>query len=156
MPLVLRLPVLVAVVVVVAALAPSVAAAQARHERVTVSPMTRGGKTIGARIKLTLRPEAGRSSGKLVLGRYEQGKFNEANYRDVVVDPKGGYFVHGLYEFSNVMMATELNLELEYGKGNTFAGGEKLELASVWNGAAAHVWGMTRSGLPGVAIELPR
>ncbi|HLU68731.1 MAG TPA: hypothetical protein VKZ63_20760 [Kofleriaceae bacterium] len=133
------------------------AEAQARHERVQVTPIKRAGKTQGARIKLTLRPERGYESGRLVLGRTEPNKWGPTTYREAATKPEKGYLVQELDRFTGVKQPTEKTIEVHYGKGNGLKPGDKVDLTSVWNSSSGtvHVWGMTRSGVPSAPITLP-
>jgi hypothetical protein len=152
-----RLLLAVAATALVTVARPTSARAQARHERVAVSPMIRGGKTIGARIKLTLRPGGQHTSGRVVLGKYVPWGWKSPGYREAASEPSHGYVQHELYRFTDQAAASEHTFELEYGEGNTFAGGEKLDLASVWTGGAAiHVWGMNRFNSSADPITLPK
>jgi len=134
------------------------ASAQARHERVKVTPITAKGKVVGAKISGQLRPSGSHNSVRLVLGKVEPGKWGPSSYRQAAAGQTPGYVLHTGPSHSAVKEGDPFEIKLMYGK-DPFKGGEKVDITSVWNPAggssAVHVWGMTRNGVPSEAVTLP-
>ncbi len=129
------------------------AEAQARHERVVVKPINKGGKVIGARINLWLRPDkwnAGFSKVRVSLGANDKAKVG-ADYRKAGSDPKAGYIRKMLAEESGVENPTEKSFEVLYGDGNDLQGGDEVDVMSAWNkpdegnSYGWHIWGLASS-----------
>jgi len=134
------------------------ASAQARHERVKVTPITAKGKVVGAKISGQLRPAGSHNSVRLVLGKVDPGKWGPSTYRQAATGETKGYVLHNGPSHSAVKDGDPFEIKLMYGK-DPFKGGETVDVTSVWNPAggasAAHVWGMTRDMVPSQAITLP-
>jgi len=134
------------------------ASAQARHERVKVSPITAKGKVVGAKISGQLRPEHNHNSVRLVLGKVLPGKYDGSSYRQAATGQTQGYVLHTGPEHTGVKQGDPFEIKLMYGK-DPFKGGEKVDITSIWSpnagGTAVHVWGMTRNGVPSEAVTLP-
>jgi len=139
------------------------AVAQARHERVTVTPIKAKGKVVGATIRARLRPEDhGFNKVELVLGRVTQSTFHQNNYRDAATGKVPGYVLARGPALKYARNGDEVELKLTYGQGNAFRGGEQVDVTSIWSKeggltpSAPHVWGMTRDGIPSQPITLPQ
>lgn len=138
------------------------AEAQARHERVKVTPMKKAGKVIGARIKLTLRPDTYTSGAKTVrvgLGTPVAKPLTGTDFREMAAEKSKGYLVHQWKEEVAPAKPLEKTYTIEYGKGNTLKGGERLDLVSAWKTSYWHVWGMSKTPMnrgDGVIVTLPK
>jgi hypothetical protein len=132
---------------------------------VKLTKITKGGKTVGAKVSLTYRAEGSATSGKLVLGRVEPGKWDGTNYRDAASGKTPGYVIGVVDEFKDLLASkpAERSFEIDYAKFGLM-GGERLDLTSVWDlgsslpgwaGINLHVWGMTRDGVGSMAVKLP-
>jgi len=134
------------------------ASAQARHERVKVTPITAKGKVVGAKISGQLRPSGNHNSVRLVLGKVDPGKYGPSTYRQAASGESKGYVLHTGPTHQGVKDGDPFEIKIMYGK-DPFKGGEKVDITSVWNPAggssAVHVWGMTRNMVPSQAVTLP-
>ena len=133
------------------------ASAQARHERVKVTPIKAKGKVVGARIKGQLRPAGSYNKVQLVIGKAEKGKYGPSTYRDAAAGKTKGYVLQKGPAVKDVKEGAPFEIKISYGKG--FKGGETVDVTSVWSrdggSSALHVWGMTRSGIPPATVTLP-
>jgi len=136
--------------------------AQARHERVTVSPVKAKGKVVGATIRARLRPEDhGFNKVELVLGRVAHNAYGHHNYVDAATGKLPGYVLAHGPALKYARNGDEVELKLTYGQGNALRGGDKVDVTSIWSKegglhpSAPHVWGMTRDGIPSQPITLP-
>jgi len=118
-------------------------------ERVSVAPLKDKGEVVGARIKLTLRPDRSGYDG-VRLGIVPGNGGPNQNNRVLASDPKAGLL---LYQFSEIKdfkpgEPKEVTLELKYRDAPTLKPGQKFQIVSAWmrGDTASHVYGMTRTG----------
>jgi hypothetical protein len=147
----------VAVLVLLAGLSTE-AQAQARHERVKITPVKAKGQVVGARIKAVVRPEDGYKLVQLVIGKAKKpGQFDGKNYRAAAAGETKGYVIEKGQQKSVTGNAVPMELVLKFNKKNGLKPGDKVDLTSVWAKGAnpsmspgkadsLHVWGMSRNG----------
>jgi len=137
------------------------AAATDRHERVSITAVKQKGKTVGFKVKLTLRPE---SYGKVRIGLGANGKL-PAKYsgdkRDLAAGGKKGYIRLKLGELSQLTanQPKEVGYTVTYGKGNTLKPGDLVDVVTAWtrDNSYWHVWGMKNGPVTsGEAHTLPK
>ena len=138
------------------------ASAQARHERVKVSPITVKGKVVGATIRARLRPEHhGFNKVEMILGKVTQRKYKDV-FLDAATRKKPGYVLAKGPSQTYAQNGDEIEFKLTLGKCNSLRGGEQVDVTSIWskdgglNPSAVQVWGMTRDGVPSQTITLPK
>jgi hypothetical protein len=145
--------------------------AQARHEQVSVFPIKKGGRVIGARLKLSLRPDRGWNSGytlaRVGLARADAkakdgspidwkalndftGSMRDSKWRQLSSDPTQGFLIHQFQQETGLTDRTQRTYTILYGQG-PFQGGEELRVISAWDSPApdweglrpyTHIYGM--------------
>lgn len=134
-----------------AAMATPALAGTANHQRVKVSPIKKGGKTVGARLNLTLQPGSGSRgiTNKVAVAIGRAKKLTNTGGRsgyDIVNSKEGGYMRH-LFPWLSLKTGSSAPIptthEIIYGKGNKFKAGEKVDVYTLWrtNGGGWHLWG---------------
>jgi hypothetical protein len=110
------------------------------HSSVKVTPIREANKVVGARISMLLKdaqgfgrahvsladPKLRAASGVMVNGSLE-------HHRATFVDPGKVHLFEPVATQPNVPQ--EVSFELRYGQGNSFHGGEKLDVVSSWTDA---------------------
>ena len=139
------------------------AAAQARHERVKVTPITSKGKVIGAKFAMTLRSEGGRSTVRIGLGPV--GGLKESHiddFRSLAADAAKGYLLHQFPEVTGLTSeAKEVSFKVLYKDVPGLKNGSEVEVISAWNNADSssywHVFGaVTHMTSQADSFKLPK
>jgi hypothetical protein len=130
-------------------LCPNAHAERSNHSNVKVTAIREGNKVVGARIDMVLRDTEGYAKAYVSLA---DPKVREASgvpvhnsvyvHRATFVDPAKVHVFDPVETQMNV--PREVTFELRYGQGNSFHGGEKLDVVSSWANdpkAVLHNWG---------------
>ena len=133
---------------ILTAVAAGDALATARHDRIQTSPITRGGKTIGANVTLTVHPERyqnvriglGRMKARVPAGVSDQGAYK----RELAAGVRSGYLRVKLGEKKGLTNKPfQLQFQVLYGKAGLKAG-DKVDLVSAFYNETSyfHIYGM--------------
>jgi hypothetical protein len=110
-----------------------------RHERIQVTPISRGGKA-GFKLKVTLRPEF-YDHVRVGLGRMtapadaKNGQFKDPRLRQLAAGDEAGYLRVRLGEHTGLAKTQphEMEYEVIYGDGNDLTPGEKVDVVSAFH-----------------------
>src|SRR5262245_13882796 len=118
------------------------------HSKPVVKAIKKGGKVVGAKITLRVEDLDGYKQAVVALSpqrlRADSAVGNRSQNRTNFVDPNQVHVFPAIdLPASNVKK--EVTFEIEYGKGNKFKGGERLDVVSSWRNSAndrvGHNWG---------------
>jgi hypothetical protein len=153
---VLRVVVIASAVLALAPVPRAAAQGVPHHANVHVAPLKEHGQVVGAKISMTLKTNGPRFVRARVGLLDKAGAVSLRGNRGQLGDmPQLFHF-----QFEPVTVPVEgpieATLELRYGKGNSFKGGEKVALISRWptteNANLLHVWGDSQP----LEIDLPK
>jgi len=125
------------------------ALADSRYERLEVKEIKKGGEVVGARFKMTLRPERGHDKVLIGLGpnTLTSGDLgSNSDSRTKARDKSAGYLLHQWDEIKvESGKPQEVTLEVLYKDVPSLKPGADVEIISAWHGQGAsywHVWGL--------------
>lgn len=135
----------------------STAAAQSRHDRLSIKPLKQGSQTVGITLKLTLLPNTFRDGDivRIGLGRNNWQDFTKAkgatDHRSAAADKAYGYAVYQK-EIRDIKTddPREVTLEIPYADMPDLKPGDSVDVFTAWGREGKvtntwHVWGVNGS-----------